>query len=102
MQEDKEATREEANEGTGRKRPSLLRNYISFVGMAVVTACLTSILLLVLIELTSPLENAYIGIVTYIMLPSIMMFGFFVAGVGMLLERRRRRQASPDTILAYP
>ena len=44
------------------KRPSLLRNYISFVGGAIVIAALTSIVLLFLIEITSNGENPYLGI----------------------------------------
>jgi len=102
MQEENETITENPDEIRGHRRPSLLRNYISFVGMAIVIACLTSITLLVLIEITSPVENAYIGIVTYIMLPSIMMFGLFVAAVGMFFERRRRRRSAPDVVLAYP
>ncbi len=46
--------------------PSLLRNYVSFVGMAIVLAAVTSDLLLFFIEITASAENAYIGILTYI------------------------------------
>ncbi|MGB5013405.1 MAG: NapC/NirT family cytochrome c [Pyrinomonadaceae bacterium] len=84
------------------RTPSLLRNYISFVGMAIIVSAVTSDLLLFLIEITATSENAYIGILTYIILPSIMMFGIFVAIVGMIVERRRRRKKAPDDVLAYP
>lgn len=82
--------------------PSLLRNYISFVGLAIVIAVFTSIALLILIEFTSPVENAYIGIITYIILPSILMFGIVVVITGMIIERQRRRKMAPGTILAFP
>src|SRR5205823_10453919 len=84
------------------KRPSLLRNYISFVGGAIVIAALTSVVLLFLIEITSNAENPYLGILTYIIFPSILIFGVFVVGLGMLIERRRRRRVAPSRILAYP
>ena len=91
------------SEGQPKMRPpSLLRNYVSFVGMAIVVAAVTSDLLLFFIEITATTENAYIGILTYIILPSIMMFGIFVAIVGMIFERRRRRKNTPDDVLAYP
>ena len=84
------------------RQPSLLRNYVSFVGMAIVAACLTSIALLVMVELSSPRENPYTVLVTYILLPSVMGFGIFLILVGMFVERRRRRK-NPDThIPAYP
>ena len=84
------------------KRPSLFRNYISFVGAAIVIASLASVLLLFFIEITSTVENPYVGILTYIIFPSILMFGLFVVALGMILERRRRRRVAPDDITAYP
>src|ERR1044072_7798590 len=84
------------------KPPSLFRNYISFVGAAIVIASLVSTILLFLIEITSNGENPYIGILTYIIFPSILLFGLFVVMVGMILERRRRRKGAPEQIAAYP
>lgn len=84
------------------KRPSLFRNYVSFVGAAITIASLASVVLLFLIEITSAGENPYIGILTYIIFPSVLMFGLFVIVVGMLWERRRRRRIAPEAILAYP
>ncbi len=87
---------------TVRKFPSLLRNYISFVGIAIIAACLTSIGLLVLIELSSGDDNPYTVLVTYILLPSVLMLGIFVTVVGMLIERRRRRKNPDAGVPAYP
>jgi hypothetical protein len=84
------------------KKPSLFRNYISFVGAAITIASLASVLLLFFIEITSTFENPYVGILTYIIFPSILMFGLFVVALGMILERRRRRRTAPDAITAYP
>src|ERR1043166_9825123 len=84
------------------KRPSLLRNYISFVGAAIVLASLASVLLLFFIEITSSGENPYVGILTYIIFPSILIFGLFVVLVGMILERRRRRSVAPEAVALYP
>lgn len=85
------------------RHPSLTRNYISFAGFSIAAASLSSIVLLVLIELTGEHgTNPYLGILTYIILPSILGFGLIVIPTGMLLERRRRRRLSPDEIAAYP
>ncbi|HKP68678.1 MAG TPA: NapC/NirT family cytochrome c [Pyrinomonadaceae bacterium] len=85
------------------KLPSLLRNYISFIGGAIAIAALTSILLLIAIELFGrEHDNPYAVLVTYILLPSILGFGIFIILVGMIFERRRRRK-NPDIHMAtYP
>ena len=85
-----------------QKPPSLLRNYISLVGLAITVASLVSIVLLFLIEITATTPNPYMGILTYVVLPSALMFGLLVALIGVLLERRRRRRLAPSEIAAYP
>lgn len=84
------------------KTPSLLRNYVSFVGAAIGIAAIASGTLLFLMEITSTGENPYLGILTYIVFPTFLMFGLLLGGLGMLLERRRRRKHAPEEILAYP
>jgi len=85
-----------------RKTPSLFHNYISLVGGAVVMACLASILLLFLIELTGTRSTPYIGIFAWVILPSIMAFGLVVIAIGLLVERRRRRNFSKEEVASYP
>src|SRR4051794_11889663 len=85
-----------------QKAPSLLRNYISFAGLTIVVAALTSFLLLVLLEYSGGFENPYSDLVTYILVPSVLGFGIFVALAGMLWERRKRRGQQPDEIGRYP
>jgi hypothetical protein len=89
-------------EQTNPKPPSLFRNYISFVGAAIASASLVSVVLLFLVEITSKQENPYLGILTYIVFPSILIFGLLVVILGRVLERRRRHKASPAEIAAYP
>lgn len=79
-----------------------MRNYISFVGFAIVAASLTSIVLLLLLEYTGSNENPYTDLITFIFVPSILVFGLFIVCAGMLWERRRRRKSTPGTIGAYP
>ena len=84
------------------KTPTLFRNYISFAGAAIVVAMLSSILLLFLIEVTGAADNPYLGILTYVVLPGILIFGLLVILAGMLFERRRRRRFAPSEITSYP
>ena len=85
-----------------RATPGLFRNYISFIGFLIAAASFTSILLLVSLAMFDRIDNPYTDLVTFIFVPSILVFGLFVAVVGALLERRRRRTVHPDDIKAFP
>lgn len=85
-----------------RKAPSLFRNYVSFVGAAIAVASLASGFLLFLTEMTSTHDNPYLGILTYIIFPAVLIFGVLIIILGMMLERRRRRRVAPDAVMAYP
>jgi hypothetical protein len=81
---------------------SLIRNYVSFVGMVIACTSLACIILLFLIDLTQRTENPYFGIVTYILLPSVLILGLLIVIVGMIRERRRRRLSPSSDLSAYP
>jgi len=82
--------------------PSLFRNYLSFFGFAIAAASFTSIMLLMLLELYSEFDNPYTDLVTFIFVPSILVFGLFVAFAGALWERRRRRHKHPSELKRFP
>ena len=84
------------------KTRSLYQNYISFVGTVIVVAVLSSIILLFLIELTHTDTNPYFGIVTYVLLPGVLIAGILVIIGGMLWERRRRRRSPTSELTPYP
>jgi len=81
---------------------SLFQNYISFVGTLIVTAALASILLLFLIDFLHTATNPYFGIVTYVLLPGVLILGIAVIFVGMIIERRRRRRSPASDLPPYP
>ena len=60
---------------------SLLRNYISLFGSAIALACLASILLLFLIEITGRRESPYIGIFAWVIIPSILVVSLIAVGL---------------------
>ena len=90
------------DDSRGATPPSLLRNYISFIGFAIVAASVTSIALLLLVEFTGDTKNPYADLITYILIPSILGFGLFVVFVGVLIERRRRRTRPESEIARFP
>src|ERR1044072_7554830 len=84
--------------------PGLFRNYISFAGSAIAAARLVRILLMLLLHLFSNegRYNPYVGIFTYILFPSVMVFGLLLIPLGMLWERRRRRRLAPGQFGRFP
>ena len=100
MSEEIPATHEETKAEATPKAPSLFRNYISFTGTAIVIASLFSIVVLFLIEFTRSTDNPYLGIVTYIFLPSIMAFGMAVVLLRASCGQRGRNPRRPAIIIA--
>lgn len=82
--------------------PSLLRNFVSFAGLFIAAAAMTSFVLLLLIDLVGHTQSPYTDLVVFILVPSVLLFGLFIALVGALFERRRRRDLSHEQIAAYP
>lgn len=106
MSEETEAEKTEttASDKTAvpQKVPSLYHNYISFAGTAIAVAASACILLLLVMEFTHETATPYLELFTFILFPSILIFGLFVVLVGILYERRRRRRFSPTEIPTYP
>lgn len=103
MNDEKEISADLSDAPAGlRRSPSLLRNYISFIGFAIVAASLTSFALLVMISFMESTDNPYTDLITFILVPSVLIFGLIIVTAGALYERRRRRNMSHDEIAAYP
>jgi NapC/NirT cytochrome c family, N-terminal region len=68
-----------------------LRNPVSRIGVAVTTASAFLFLILVTLQGVGLLENAYAGILVYVLVPALFLVGLLLIPVGLRLERRRRR-----------
>jgi len=71
-------------------RPSLLRNWMSLIGLVVAIGGLFSFLLLFMLDALAGFSNPYIGILTYCVVPAFLISGIFLAALGIWRERRKR------------
>ncbi len=83
--------------------PPIIHNWISYVGAAIsALALLIFIFLLVLNALTGPSRAPYAGLVIFILVPAVLLFGLFLIPVGMLIEWRRWRHAAARPLPRFP
>jgi hypothetical protein len=71
---------------------SLIRNYISMIGLALAAVSLANIIFLFLVDVVSTQSSPYIGIFAYMVMPAILVAGLMMALAGMWMERQRRRR----------
>jgi NapC/NirT cytochrome c family, N-terminal region len=70
--------------------PDLARNPISMIGSALVTLSAVLFLFVYLLDLFGMHTNPYIGIVFFLVMPGIFMFGLLLIPVGMWREHQAR------------
>jgi hypothetical protein len=80
--------------------PNLIHNRLSLIGLGIAGWILANLLFLLFLSL-SGVQNPYLGILAYLVLPVVALFALLLVPVGMLRERRRRRTFEPS-IPRYP
>jgi nitrate/TMAO reductase-like tetraheme cytochrome c subunit len=81
--------------------PETLYNPLSIIGGAVAAVCLLTIVFLTGVDLLQSDAPAYIGIITYVILPVPMLLGLLLVGIGLLRERKRRRRGESASRLLF-
>ena len=71
------------------RRPSLFRNWLSLTGLVVVIGSFFSFFLLLLLDSLAHYSNPYVGILTYLVAPTFLLFGLLLALFGAFLRRRQ-------------
>src|SRR5580765_2835200 len=71
---------------------ALTRNGVSRVGTALATASGVVFVALVGFELAGARPHPYLGILTYLLLPALLVAGLLLIPVGLARERRRARR----------
>jgi hypothetical protein len=74
------------------KPPSLLRNPISWLGIAVASVSTAFGLPLLLLDMINRRTHPYLAVVIYLVLPFVATGGIVIIILGVLWERRRRRR----------
>ena len=85
-----------------RTRSYLYRNPVSYLGGGFVTIGVFLLVLSLLMELSVKSPGPYFGIVTFLVLPSVIIFGIVVVLFGMRRESLRRRRLGTIEALPYP
>jgi hypothetical protein len=85
-----------------QKRPGLSRNLVSQIGVTIAIVGLLNLLFLIYIEMSGDHSNPYLGILTWIVAPAILIFGLALFLLGMGLERRRRRLRGAEDVPEFP
>jgi hypothetical protein len=80
--------------------PSVVRNPISLVGAWLTTIGAFAFIVYYVIESFGLVESPYSGLIGFIALPALFLFGLFLIPVGMWREARRRRRG--QTPWAWP
>ena len=81
---------------------SITHNAISLLGTAIAVAALVLIGSLFAMELWGFEGGPYIGILTYLILPVIFVFGLVLIPIGALLYRRKLRRLGETDVAAMP
>jgi nitrate/TMAO reductase-like tetraheme cytochrome c subunit len=84
------------------KRPSLLDNWLSLLGIILAASSFFAAVCLIAIDYFRAFKNPYMGILTYLIAPAFLFAGLLLMGIGALWERRRRRRMRPGEIPRYP
>jgi NapC/NirT cytochrome c family, N-terminal region len=85
-----------------RRDVRLIRSPIAVIGMVLTTMSAVLFLIVFLADLFGLHSNPYIGIVFFLVLPGIFLFGLALIPLGAWLERRRRRAGKPPSQVHWP
>jgi hypothetical protein len=82
----------------------LLRNSVSIAGAVITTVSAVLFLTFFLLELIGWTDhsNPYLGIIFFIVLPSIFIAGLLLIPLGVWVERRRRHRGLPPSMRHWP
>jgi len=75
-----------------RKLPAVFYNTTSMIGVTIAFTSLAMIAFLFILTALSGSSNPYMGLITFIALPGLMLFGFFIALVGLRRAVKRARR----------
>ena len=81
---------------------SLVHNALSYAGLVLAAICALLIMSLIVIEANSAQGSPYLGVLTYLVLPPVLVLGLLLVPIGMGLENRRRRRLGAEEAARHP
>jgi nitrate/TMAO reductase-like tetraheme cytochrome c subunit len=84
--------------GPDRKLPSSVYNPITMLGGLVAGVSFGLILFLIALDALSGEQKPYMGIITFVVLPAILILGLLLIALGVLREQRRRRSGHASAV----
>ncbi len=84
------------------KLPASSQNWISLIGATVALVSLFMIVFLFTVTIFLGSQGAYLGLVTYILLPAVMVAGLVLIPIGMILKIRREHRAGTRAQAGWP
>lgn len=84
-----------------RRFPAIFYNPISITGAAIASVSFATIIFLTFVDLFQTNPPAYIGIVSYVMLPVPLILGLVLVPIGAWRERRRRAKGLPASRMVF-
>ena len=84
------------------RKAGLSRNIVSQAGVVVAVVALANLVFLIYLDSIQAHPSPYLGILTWIVAPGILIAGLVLFIGGMLIERRRRRLHGEEELPLYP
>ncbi|MBS1705136.1 MAG: NapC/NirT family cytochrome c [Armatimonadetes bacterium] len=75
-----------------RRLPAIFYNPITLFGMTWALVMFILTLVLIAMDLFGGFSNNYSGIITYLILPSLMFFGVFIGIIGLIRARKKQKK----------
>lgn len=79
-----------------KKLPAVYYNTTSMIGMTIATVAFSMILFLFILTAFSGASNPYMGLITFIALPGVLLFGLLIALFGVRRALKRARAGQPE------
>jgi hypothetical protein len=74
------------------KLPRLAYNFLSSVGATIAIIAGLMVVVMLLVSVFTDIENPYLGIFSFMVLPAILIFGLILIPIGMLRQWRREKR----------
>jgi hypothetical protein len=84
-----------------RRLPDVFYNPVSIAGAALASVSFATIIFLTLVGLMQEHAPAYIGIISYVILPFPLILGLLIIAFGVRRERRRLRKGKPASKMVF-